>query len=187
MEQAISEAKSKPDEVVTVFEDEASFYRQPTQGWLWSPQGRVQPKMRNASRTDDCIRQVAFLNVVTGQVINREYTSVTVEAFKECLTKLDQSYPWARKINIIWDNLPNHWNYRLAQHIQTLPRLYIVGLPTYAPWLNAIEKVWRLVRQHVTHAHPWAEDFETLKMALRQKLAEYINGSQELLHYVGLL
>jgi transposase len=187
MEQAISEAKLKPDEVVTVFEDEASFYRQPTQGWLWSQQGRIQPKMHKAPRTDDCIREVAFMNVVNGQVLFGEYESVTVEAFKECITRLDQSYPWAKKINIIWDNLPNHWNNRLAQHIQTLPRLNIVGLPTYAPWLNYIEKLWRLVRQHVTHAHTWASEFETLKVALRQKLSEFANGSQDLLRYVGLL
>ncbi len=183
----MSEAKSEPEEIVTVFEDEASFYRQPSQSWLWSLKGRVQPKLHHAAHTDDCIREVAFMDVANGKLFFSEYKTVTVEALKESITQLVQRYPKAKKINVIWDNLPTHWHPRLMEHIQAYSQLNLVGLPTYAPWLNAMEKVWKLVCQHVTHAHPWADDFEILKSALRQKLTEYAQGSSALLRYVGLL
>jgi len=35
MEEVLKEAAENPCEVFTLFEDEASFYRQPTQGLLW--------------------------------------------------------------------------------------------------------------------------------------------------------
>ncbi|MDQ2694834.1 MAG: transposase [Pseudomonadota bacterium] len=45
-------------------------------------------------------------------------------------------------------------------HLQ-LP-IQIVPLPTYASWCNPIEKLWRKLRQKLTHLHPWADDLPTL-------------------------
>jgi transposase len=39
------------------------------------------------------------------------------------------------------------------------PRIKPVWLPTYAPWLNPIEKLWRWVRQDILKMHRWVEDW----------------------------
>ena len=38
--QALHEACAHPGEVIVRFTDEASFYRQPSQAWLWASLGR---------------------------------------------------------------------------------------------------------------------------------------------------
>ncbi|MBV8356880.1 MAG: transposase [Deltaproteobacteria bacterium] len=59
-------------------------------------------------------------------------------------------------------------------------------LPTYAPWLNPIEKLWRWLRQDVLKMHRWVEDWPQVKQRVRDFLAQFAQGSQELLYYVGL-
>lgn len=49
---ALEHARLCPGPVVAVFQDEASFYRQPGQGWLWAWAGRQQPHLLLASYPD---------------------------------------------------------------------------------------------------------------------------------------
>lgn len=62
-----------------------------------------------------------------------------------------------------------------------------VGLPTYAPWLNPIEKLWRYLKQEVVHLHQKAEDFPSLHSQVDALLDRFAGGSEHLLRYVGLL
>jgi transposase len=57
-------------------------------------------------------------------------------------------------------------------------------LPTYAPGLNPIEKVWRRTRQRVVHAHPWCDDFQEFRDPIRTEFQSLAQGSKELLRYV---
>ena len=66
------------------------------------------------------------------------------------------------------------------------PRIKPVWLPTYAPWLNPIEKLWRWLRQDVLKLHRWVADWPQVKQRVRDFLAQFAQGSQELLDYVGL-
>ncbi|MCA9968877.1 MAG: transposase, partial [Anaerolineales bacterium] len=49
-------------------------------------------------------------------------------------------------------------------------RLVLMYLPTYSPWLNPIEMLWRHFRREVTHC----ELFETVKQLL-QASADFFN------------
>jgi hypothetical protein len=65
----------------------------------------------------------------------------------------------------------------------------LVPLPTYASWLNPIEKLWRWLRQEVVHLHPWADDPPALRAAADAFLARFVPGAAacaDLLRYVGL-
>ncbi len=59
-------------------------------------------------------------------------------------------------------------------------------LPTYAPWLNPIEKLWHWLKQEVLHHHSLADDWEGLKAAVAAFLARFAHGSSALLRDVGL-
>jgi hypothetical protein len=39
-------------------------------------------------------------------------------------------------------------------------KITLVALPTYAPWLNPVEKVWRKWYQEVLHLHPWVNAWD---------------------------
>ena len=68
-----------------------------------------------------------------------------------------------------------------------LPRLEIVWLPTDAPWLNPIEKVWRWLRQDVLNLHRLADDWHALRQRVNAFLDQFALGSHQLLRYTGLI
>ncbi|MDE0314348.1 MAG: transposase [Candidatus Poribacteria bacterium] len=63
----------------------------------------------------------------------------------------------------------------------------ILQLPTYAPWTNLIEKLWRWVRQSVLHLHRIADDWQALQQRVMAFMQQFQGGSEKLLRYVGLL
>jgi hypothetical protein len=65
--------------------------------------------------------------------------------------------------------------------------IQLLFLPTYASWLNPIEKLWRWLRQQVIHLHGFSDDWPALKARVADFLNQFRNGSTELLRYVGLL
>jgi hypothetical protein len=64
-----------------------------------------------------------------------------------------------------------------------------VFLPTYASWLNPIEKLWRWLKQTVLHLHRHATDLGHLRAQVAAFLDRFTDGSMDaasLLRYVGL-
>ena len=59
-------------------------------------------------------------------------------------------------------------------------------LPTYASWLNPIEKLWRYLKQEVLHLHRLANDLGGLRAEIDRFLDQFTDGSDQLLRYVGL-
>jgi len=62
----------------------------------------------------------------------------------------------------------------------------LVPLPTYASWLNPIERLWRWLKQEVLHLHPHAGNWSRLKQGVRDFLDRFTDGSPALLQYTGL-
>ncbi len=107
----------------------------------------------------------------TGDVVYHQVESATVLATHALDTAVCERYPHAKHIYMGQDNRPIHLHVRLLEallpqrssfnkpllpswekgstKIGKLPQLPIeIGqLPTYAPWTNPIEKLWRWVRQ----------------------------------------
>ena len=71
--------------------------------------------------------------------------------------------------------------------LKAWPQIEPVWLPTYAPWLNPIEKLWRWLKQAVLKLHRLAEDWQAARDRVRQFLDQFAHGSPRLLEYVGLL
>ena len=64
-----------------------------------------------------------------------------------------------------------------------LPRIVPVWLPTYAPWLNLIEKLWRWLWQDQRYLHRLAHDWATLRQRINACLDHFAAGSHALLQY----
>ena len=62
------------------------------------------------------------------------------------------AYPAAERIDIAQDNWPVHFHQAILSELSGT-RIRLLRLPTYAPWTNPIEKVWRKLNQEVLHQH----------------------------------
>lgn len=182
----MSAARTAPDTHVVLYQDETTFYRQPTQAWLWAPFGRLQPHLPWSHRANTRLRVIGYLNAVTGAVHSEDMSVVSADRLAKSVARLSDWYPDAETISLVWDNWPVHQHPQVMAALERQPRVRVLWLPTYAPWLNTIEKLWRWTRQRVSHAHPWCDDFAEFRRQIRAELATLVQGSKDLLTYVGL-
>ena len=81
----------------------------------------------------------------------------------EFLRHLLNAHP-QETIYVAWDNVNTHQDDEVEAIVRSAAgRLVLMYLPTYSPWLNPIEMLWRHFRREVTHC----ELFETVKLLLQ--------------------
>jgi len=183
---AYMEAVSQPDQVVLLFSDELTYYRQPSLAPAYHVRGKTQPLAIQVSGYNTKTRLVAVLNAITGQVTYLQKSKIGIEALVAFYAQVRATYPKAKKIYLIQDNWPVHL---LSAPLQALQDHQITPLflPTYASWLNPIEKLWRWLKQEVLHLHRCAHRLNDLRQLVLDFLDKFKTGSETLLHYVGLL
>ena len=121
------------------------------------------------------------------------HTGETVVLFKrrkrrrevaELLQALVDQHPTGT-VYVAWDNAGTHQDDEVEAVVRgAAGRLVLLYLPTYSPWLNPIEMLWRHFRREVTHC----ELFETvaaLLAAARDFFDRYNRAPQRLLSIIG--
>jgi transposase len=203
-------AKVYEEDVVVVCLDELTFYNQPSLADTYAQQGKEQTKAHRALGSTKSARVVGALNMLTGQVNFALKSKITVPNFIAFLQQLVAQYP-NKRIFIIIDNWPVHYHPNVLAAVQKqvyghyfrcpdswkdvkvnkkyqdleLP-IQFVPLPTYASWLNPIEKLWRWLKQDVIHVHNKAEKWQDLKNDVSVFLQRFNELSDDLLSYVGI-
>lgn len=200
-----------PDQRVLLYLDEVTYYRQPSLASAYARAGSTEPHAQRSTRSNTTTRVISTLDAASGRVVAAQRSKITVPAFIGFLRTLVDAYP-GRHLTVVLDNWPVHfhpavlavvepqvapapfyrpdsWSRTSVPAIPTEQRLPIqlVPLPTYAPWLNPIEKLWRWLKQDVLHLHHSADDLEHLRSLVLDFLARFQHASDDLLRYVGLL
>lgn len=89
-------------------------------------------------------------------------------------------------IYVAWDNVNTHQDDEVEAVVRSAAgRLVLMYLPTYSPWLNPIEMLWRHFRREVTHC----ELFETVKLLLQASkdfFDRYNQTPEEVLSIIGV-
>ena len=177
-------ARTAPDQVTVCFGDEASVYRHPTLAHRWAAVG-TEPTALLSHRSNTRHRLCGALDAVTGQVVVTSGSRTTVPHLCRFLRTLRAAYP-DRRLILIWDTWPVHAHVDVLAQAKAV-KIELRWLPTYAPWTNPIEKLWRWLKAEVLHHHRFADDWDGLKAAIAAFLARFASGSEDLLRYVGLL
>lgn len=204
-------ALCQPERYVLLYLDEVSFYRQPSTGYDRAEAGREQPLSRRSHRSNTCSRIVGAMELTSATVLYRSCSKCSPSQLLALYRQICERYAEAEEIYVVQDNWPVHFHPGLLAHLQPQEFRYapyvpqnwhasardrtskerlpirLINLPTYAPWLNPIEKLWRALRQNVTHLHRMADQWDELKDAVNEFLDRFSNGSNELLRAVGLL
>jgi transposase len=209
-------SRQAPGQIVVVYLDEVTIEQQPTLASAYAPKagGRAQPRACLGHSSNTLTRVVATIEHATGRVIYRRASKISIATLVQFFQELRAAYPQAERIYVVMDNWPMHIHPDVlvalekqeSQRFRPLPRTWsstprpsavkrwgklalpiqLVPLPTYASWCNPIEKLWRKLRQELTHVHRWADDLARLRQEIDGFLDQFASGSTELLRYVGL-
>jgi transposase len=127
---------------------------------MWSPVGQQvkiptpgQPKVHYG---------LGAVNYHTGEtvvIIRKRKRRIEVAELLQALVDKHRT----ETIYVAWDNAITHQDDEVEAVVRAAAgRLVLLYLPTYSPWLNPIEMLWRHFRREVTHC----ELFETVKVLL---------------------
>lgn len=146
---------------VFYYADEFNVSWLPTLRAMWSPLGQqvMIPTPRQPSKRYG----LGAVNYHTGEtvVIFRQHKRRREVA--ELLWALLDRHP-SETVVVAWDNSTTHEDDEVEAVVRgAAGRLVLLYLPTYSPWLNPIEMLWRQFRREVTHC----ELFESVKALLQ--------------------
>lgn len=208
---ALAQAVASAGRIVLLFSDELTFYRQPSLATDYAPVGSEHQALGRLSfHSDSKARTISAINAVTGQTTSLLASKIGVKQLIDFYQAIRADYPEADGIYLAEDNWPVHfhpdvlaalepqrtrWELKRPAHWSSEPspqarRLHLpiqlLPLPTYAPWTNPAEKLWRWLQQEVLHLHRLADDWPRLKERVREFLDRFRQASPDLLRYIGL-
>jgi transposase len=155
-------------EDVFYYADEFNLSWMPTLRAMLSPVG--QQVMIPTPRQPDKYYGIGAVNYHTGETIVLFRRRKRRQEIAELLQALLDTHPTGT-IYVAWDNADTHEDDEVEEVVRAAAgRLVLLYLPTYSPWLNPIEMLWRHFRREVTHC----ELFET-KQALLAAANEFFD------------
>lgn len=148
-----------PENEVIMFMDAVhpEYQSQAVHGWI----SRGETKTLPTTNTQYRLHLNGAIDLNSMNVFTKEYDTIDAQSvisfFKEL--ELENSY---KIIHIICDNGRSNKNKEIEQYLQT-SRIKIHYLPPYSPNLNSIERLWKIMREHVTYNkyYPVFDDFKT--------------------------
>lgn len=185
MAQAFSAAVHHPQDYVVLFQDELTYYSQQNECLKYGAVGQRSPYVAHGVAENKMTRIGAVIDGLTGQVIYIQADKFGKLAMAQLYQMIRDRYP-QRKIFVVQDNCPFHYSDNVlttAEELGIIP----VYLPTYASWLNPIEKMWRWLKADILRGHEFAHDPQQLRQVVANFLDQFAHGSTALLRYVGLL
>ena len=173
----------KPREVF-YYADEFNVSWFPTLKAMWSPKGQqvmISTQYQHKKRYG-----IGGVNYHTGETVvifRRHKRRPQIAEFLQCL--LDK-HP-QKTIYVAWDNVNTHQDAEVEAVVRSAAgRLVLMYLPTYSPWLNPIEMLWRHFRREVTHCELF-ESMTLLMKASKDFFDQYNKTPEQVLSIIGAI
>jgi hypothetical protein len=204
-----SRARHAQERYAFLYQDEFTYYRQPTLAYDYEAAGSSQPLAHRSQRSNTTFRIAATLDAFTGQVIYRQASRITRHQLVKLFADVADAYPGVETIYMVVDNWPVHFHPGVLSvlepqrhldwprttpanwpsHSTAKPKhtdlpIQLLPLPTYASWLHPIEKLWRWLKQDILHHHRYSDNWSELKQRIADWLDAFAQSSQPLLRYV---
>jgi putative transposase len=158
---------------VFYYADEFNVSWLPTLRALWSPKGQQIMISTPAQPTRHF--GLGAVNYHTGETVVLLRRHKRRREIAELLQALLDKHPRGT-IYVAWDNANTHQDDEVEAVVRgAAGRLVLLYLPTYSPWLNPIEMLWRHFRREVTHC----ELFETVHALLAATRAFFDRYNQQ--------
>lgn len=139
---------------VFYYVDEFNVSWLPTLRRLWSPKG--QQVMIPTPGQSHKRYGIGGVNYQTGETLVIVRPHKRRREIAEFLALLLEKHP-NETIYVAWDNATMHADDEVEAVVRgAAGQLVLLYLPTYSPWLNPIEMLWRHYRREVTHCELFA-------------------------------
>ena len=124
------------------------------------------------------------MNSHTGETVVHFEFHKRRKQIAQLLSALLERHPTGT-VYVAWDNVNTHEDEEVEEVVRgATGRLVLLYLPTYSPWLNPIERVWRHVRREVTHCELFATK-QALLAAARDFFERYNRCPWKVLSIIG--
>jgi transposase len=164
------------------YADEFTLSWLPTLRAMWSPLGRQ--VMIPTPRQPEKRYGIGAVNYHTGETVVLFERRKRRREVAKLLEALVAKHPTGT-IYVAWDNADTHQDDEVEAVVRAAAgRLVLLYLPTYSPWLNPIEMLWRHFRREVTHCELFAS-VKALLAAAADFFARYNREPQQMLSIIG--
>jgi hypothetical protein len=145
-------SRQAPKQIVRLYEDELTYYRQPTLAQGYALCGSDAPHAEQGTGYNTARRIAACLDVETGRLLAWQRSHFDHETLLKFYRTVEAAYPQADQVFLIHDNWPVHWRPDVLEGLRG-SKLTLVSLPTYAPWRESRgEGVAQVVSRRVAFA-----------------------------------
>jgi transposase len=149
---------------------------------MWSPKG--QQVMIPTPGQPDKYYGIGAVNYYTGETVMQFQRRKRRQEIAQLLQALVEKHPTGT-IYVTWDNASMHEDDEVEAVVRAAAgRLVLLYLPTYSPWLNPIEMLWRHFRREVTHCELF-ETKQALLTAAQECFKRFNQYPQKILSVIG--
>jgi len=128
---------------------------------------------------------VGALDILDGRVLSQTGSVIGVRELCRFLRHIRRHYGSEVRLVLIWDNWPVHYHEEVRR-AAAAERIELLYTPTYAPWCNPIEKLWKKLRHDVLRLHHRSGAWTRLRAHVESYLADLCRPHPAMLRYVGL-
>lgn len=192
------------------FLDQLTVYLHPSVGYDWVKSSEAQPLCRQGYRSNRTFRICGAVNCFSAEMEMIVRSRISVATLVEFFKHLSQKHQ-GKTVYVVLDNWTVHWHPDVREALE--PQLYpfsmvlpkswqqlkarkkyvnmnlpiqLIYLPSYASWLNPIEKIWKWLKQDVIHLHRMTDDFLSLKAKVLEWFNKPTHSAEQILKFIGL-
>jgi len=167
---------------VFYYADEFNLSWMPTLRAMYSPVG--QQVMIPTPRQPDKYYGIGAVNYHSGETVVLFRRRKRRREIAELLQALLEKHPTGT-MYVAWENADTHEDEEVEEVVRAAAgRLVLLYLPTYSPWLNPIEMLWRHFRREVTHCALF-ETKQALLAAAQEFFERYNRSPENILSIIG--
>jgi transposase len=159
-EALMNEAAIEGDPVLFGDSVHPSQQTRPAYGWI----KKGQDKEIETTGARKRVNLMGALNLECMSFFYQDFETINSQATIEFFKKLEGAYPHARKIHWILDNAGYFTSDEVTKYLET-SRIKVHYLPPRCPNLNPIERLWKIMHEHVSNNKVYGK-FKDFKAAL---------------------
>lgn len=168
---AISRALRRRRGTEVFYLDEAAVDFNPRIGSAWTRRGRQIGVPTPGQNIKHYL--AGALHAHTGRLVWVEHPRKNTMLFIKLLAAVRRTYRSARRVVLILDNYVIHRSDAVYLWLANNPKFRLLFQPTYSPWTNQIERLWKTLHDTITRNHRYATFRE-----LAQRIIRFLDAVQ---------